>query len=107
MLFSMTAAAVLAGGVETQRVVIAGAGLQGASLAYHLTQRGVKPLVIEADRVAGAASGKGGGFLARDWVSRRRAPLTPASRRAHGSTRSVPCVRSGLGPDGAAAQARL
>lgn len=48
-------------------VVIAGAGLHGSALAYYLTKRGVKPLVIEAHSVAAAASGKGGGFLARDW----------------------------------------
>ncbi|KAJ1626151.1 hypothetical protein T492DRAFT_878974 [Pavlovales sp. CCMP2436] len=50
------------------QVVIAGAGLQGAAVAYYLTQRGVRPILIEADKVAGAASGKGGGFLARDWT---------------------------------------
>ena len=49
------------------RVVILGAGLHGAALAYYLTQRGVKPLVVERKEVAAAASGKGGGFLARDW----------------------------------------
>ncbi|CAE8591933.1 unnamed protein product, partial [Polarella glacialis] len=49
------------------RVVILGAGLQGAALAYFLTLRGVKPVVVEREKVAAAASGKGGGFLARDW----------------------------------------
>lgn len=48
-------------------MVILGAGLQGAALAYYLTLRGIKPLVIERKEVAAAASGKGGGFLARDW----------------------------------------
>ena len=51
-----------------KRIVIAGAGLHGAALAYFLTLRGAKPIVIERHEVAGAASGKGGGFLARDWV---------------------------------------
>lgn len=47
--------------------MILGAGLQGAALAYYLTRRGVKPLIVEREKVAAAASGKGGGFLARDW----------------------------------------
>eukprot|EP00930_Biecheleria_cincta_P050495 TRINITY_DN35667_c0_g1_i1.p1 TRINITY_DN35667_c0_g1~~TRINITY_DN35667_c0_g1_i1.p1 ORF type:complete len:446 (-),score=69.56 TRINITY_DN35667_c0_g1_i1:226-1563(-) len=51
----------------TGRVVILGAGLQGAALAYYLTLRGVKPVIVEREKVAAAASGKGGGFLARDW----------------------------------------
>ena len=50
-------------------VVIAGAGLQGASLAYYLSLRGVKAIVVDRHSVAAAASGKGGGFLARDWGS--------------------------------------
>ena len=50
-------------------IVIAGAGLHGASLAYYLSLRGETPLIIEASAVASAASGKGGGFLARDWGS--------------------------------------
>ncbi|EOD14498.1 hypothetical protein EMIHUDRAFT_461482 [Emiliania huxleyi CCMP1516] len=50
-------------------IVIAGAGLHGAALAYYLTQRGEKPLLVDRHSVAAAASGKGGGFLARDWGS--------------------------------------
>lgn len=42
------------------RVVILGAGLHGAALAYYLTRRGVKPLIVEREKVAAAASGKGG-----------------------------------------------
>jgi glycine/D-amino acid oxidase-like deaminating enzyme len=50
-------------------IVIAGAGLHGSALAYYLTQRGERPLIVERHSVAAAASGKGGGFLARDWGS--------------------------------------
>eukprot|EP00966_Prymnesium_polylepis_P024109 555284-Prymnesium_polylepis.1 len=50
-------------------IVIAGAGLHGAALAYYLSLRGAKPLIVERHSVAAAASGKGGGFLARDWGS--------------------------------------
>jgi len=53
----------------SDRIVIAGAGLHGAALAYYLTKRGEKPLIVERHSVGAAASGKGGGFLARDWGS--------------------------------------
>ena len=48
-------------------VVICGGGVIGAACAYELSQRGATVTVIERWRVAGAASGKSGGFLARDW----------------------------------------
>lgn len=48
-------------------VVICGAGVIGAAAAYELSRRGVAVTVIERWRVAGSASGKSGGFLARDW----------------------------------------
>lgn len=48
-------------------VVICGGGIVAASIAYFLTQRGVKPLVVERSSVGCAASGKAGGFLARSW----------------------------------------
>jgi glycine/D-amino acid oxidase-like deaminating enzyme len=37
------------------------------STAYYLAQLGVSSLVIEQTRIAAAASGKAGGFLAREW----------------------------------------
>ncbi len=49
------------------KVVICGAGVVGASLAYFLAQRGVDVTIIERCGVAAAASGKSGGFLALDW----------------------------------------
>ena len=48
-------------------VAICGGGVIGAALAYELSRRSVSVTVIECWRVAGAASGKSGGFLARDW----------------------------------------
>lgn len=51
------------------RTVIIGAGIHGSSLAYYLTTFGETPLVIERAYVAAAASGKSGGFLAREWGS--------------------------------------
>ncbi len=49
------------------RVVICGAGVIGAAVAYYLSLRGVAATVIERCGVACAASGKAGGFLALDW----------------------------------------
>ena len=65
------------------RVVIAGAGLHGSALAYYLTKRGVKPIVVEQHSVAAAASGKGGGFLARDWGSGPTTQLHKVSYALH------------------------
>ncbi|XP_039266453.2 uncharacterized protein LOC120341920 [Styela clava] len=48
-------------------VIICGAGIMGISTAYFLAKRGVFSIVIEKDMIANAASGKAGGFLARDW----------------------------------------
>ena len=48
-------------------VVICGAGVMGASIAYYLAQRGVGATLVEREGVACAASGKSGGFLARNW----------------------------------------
>ena len=49
------------------RVVICGAGAIGASVAYYLTRRGVRPLIVDRARPAAAASGRAAGFLALDW----------------------------------------
>ena len=49
------------------RIVICGGGVIGAAIAYVLSLRGARPLVIERHEIAGAASGKSGGFLALDW----------------------------------------
>ena len=61
-------------------VLICGAGVIGASIAYFLSCRGVKATVIEGTELACAASGKAGGFLARDWCD--GTPLAPLARRS-------------------------
>lgn len=50
-----------------RHVVVCGAGVVGASVAYFLARRGVAVTVVERSGVACAASGKSGGFLALDW----------------------------------------
>ena len=54
----------------SNKVVILGGGLQGCASAYYLKQRGFEDVtIVERTSVAAAASGKGGGFLARGWGS--------------------------------------
>jgi glycine/D-amino acid oxidase-like deaminating enzyme len=62
------------------RVVICGGGVIGAAAAYELSRRGMAVSVIERWRVAGAASGKSGGFLARDWCG--GTPVAPLAQRS-------------------------
>jgi glycine/D-amino acid oxidase-like deaminating enzyme len=61
-------------------VLICGGGVVGASIAYFLSCRGVRATVIEGTGLACAASGKSGGFLARDWCD--GTPLAPLARRS-------------------------
>jgi glycine/D-amino acid oxidase-like deaminating enzyme len=60
------------------RVIVCGAGVMGASVAYFLARRGVAVTVVERTGVACAASGKSGGFLALDWCD--GTPLGPLAR---------------------------
>jgi glycine/D-amino acid oxidase-like deaminating enzyme len=61
-------------------IVICGGGVIGASIAYFLTRRGAAVTVVERTRVAAAASGKSGGFLALDWCD--GTPLQELARRS-------------------------
>jgi glycine/D-amino acid oxidase-like deaminating enzyme len=60
------------------RVVVCGAGVVGASVAYFLARRGVAVTLVERTGVACAASGKSGGFLALDWCD--GSPVGPLAR---------------------------
>ena len=62
------------------RVLICGGGVIGASIAYFLTCRDVEVCLIERTGLACAASGKAGGFLARDWCD--GTPLQALARRS-------------------------
>jgi glycine/D-amino acid oxidase-like deaminating enzyme len=62
------------------RVLICGGGAIGASIAYFLARRGARAVVIERTGLACAASGKSGGFLARDWCD--GSPLEGLARRS-------------------------
>jgi len=62
-----------------KNIVVVGGGVQGTSVAYHLAQKHkasssssssstpLKITILESKAPASAASGKGGGFMARSW----------------------------------------
>mmetsp|Transcript_44290 Transcript_44290/g.106700 ORF Transcript_44290/g.106700 Transcript_44290/m.106700 type:complete len:486 (-) Transcript_44290:465-1922(-) len=58
---------------KINNIVVVGGGIQGTSVAYQLAQAAdagdndTKITILEAKAVASAASGKGGGFMARSW----------------------------------------
>ena len=62
------------------RVLICGGGVIGATIAYYLSRRWARAVVIERTDVACAASGKSGGFLALDWCD--GTPLEALARRS-------------------------
>src|SRR5438105_15737076 len=68
------------GAGAVMQIVICGGGVIGASIAYFLSRRGVKPIVVERAGLACAASGKAGGFLARHWCD--GTPLEALARRS-------------------------
>ncbi len=49
--------------MSTADVIVVGAGVQGASLAFHLAERGVSVLVCERESVAAGATGRSSGFV--------------------------------------------
>jgi sarcosine oxidase subunit beta len=48
---------------ETADVIVVGAGVQGASLAFHLARRGARVLILERESVAAGATGRSSGFV--------------------------------------------
>jgi glycine/D-amino acid oxidase-like deaminating enzyme len=68
MALSMSAAA-----ATRKNIVVIGGGIQGVSVAYHLAKATAPAgadttiTILEAIQPASAASGKGGGFMARGW----------------------------------------
>ncbi len=49
--------------VRTADVVVVGAGVQGASLAFHLAGRGARVLVLERASIGAGATGRSSGFV--------------------------------------------
>jgi len=62
------------------RILILGGGIIGVSVAYHLALRGRRATVVDHAGIASCASGKAGGFLARDWND--GTPLSALTRKS-------------------------
>jgi len=60
---------------ETADVIIIGGGVHGASLAFHLARRGVKPLLLERKFVAAGATGRSSGLVRMHYDLRLEAEL--------------------------------
>ncbi len=60
-------------------VIVIGAGVQGASLAYHLARRGVKVVVVERSTVAAGATGRSSGLVRMHYDLAAEARLAWAS----------------------------
>ena len=67
--------------VAYSKIVIAGGGIIGNSISYYLARRhSVSCTIIDPVGIAPAASGKAGGFLARDWSD--HSPVGELQRRS-------------------------
>ena len=66
---------------RTADVIIIGGGVHGASLAFHLAQRGLKPLVLEKTFVAAGATGRSSGLVRMHYDFRLEAELVWQSFR--------------------------
>ncbi len=60
---------------RTADAVIIGAGVMGASIAFHLAQRGVRPLVLEQHRAASGSTGKSAAFIRMHYTNEAEARL--------------------------------
>ena len=64
---------------ETADVIVVGAGVQGASVAFHLAERGVRVVVLERQSVASGATGRSSGFVRMHYDLESEARLAWAS----------------------------
>lgn len=69
---------------NSRRVCIIGGGIIGASVAYHLSEAGCLNItIVERTNIACGASGRAGGFLAKDWRSGAEGQFSEGSFLAH------------------------
>ena len=96
---------------ETADAIIIGAGVHGASLAFHLAERGMRPLVLEQAVVAAGATGRSSGLVRMHYDVEAEARLAWRSHAyfsdwAASGRRRVRLHHGRLPPDGAARRGR-
>jgi len=64
---------------RTADIIVVGAGVQGASLAFHLAERGADVLVVERSTAASGATGRSSGFVRMHYDLESEARLAWAS----------------------------
>lgn len=74
---------------QTYDVIIIGAGVHGASLAFHLAQRGLKAVVLEKKFVAAGATGRSSGLVRMHYDVREDSELAWVSFRYFQNWREV------------------
>mmetsp|Transcript_5760 Transcript_5760/g.18194 ORF Transcript_5760/g.18194 Transcript_5760/m.18194 type:complete len:400 (-) Transcript_5760:26-1225(-) len=93
----------LSTGAKKPRVVIAGGGVVGCTTAYYLAkEHGVGATIVDRKSIAAAASGRAGGFLAKDWNDG-----TPTEEMTHRSFDLHAILGEELKPYGATDYRRL
>ena len=66
------------------RVCIVGGGIIGASIGFHLSEAGCSNItIVERSNIACGASGRAGGFLAKNWRTGAEGKFSEASFIAH------------------------
>jgi sarcosine oxidase subunit beta len=60
---------------NTADVIIIGGGIHGVSLAFHLAERGVTPLVLEKNFIAAGATGRSSGMVRMHYDVRQDSEL--------------------------------
>ncbi len=69
----------MGGMTETADAIVVGAGVQGASLAFHLARRGQRVVIVERSTIAGGATGRSSGFVRMHYDLESEARLAHAS----------------------------
>jgi glycine/D-amino acid oxidase-like deaminating enzyme len=66
------------------RICIIGGGIIGASIGFHLSEAGCSNItIVERTNIACGASGRAGGFLAKNWRSGAEGKFSESSFIAH------------------------
>ena len=62
--------------MDANRIVVVGAGIIGASIAYHLVKRGAKVVIVEAVRPGAGATEKSFGWINATFSKRPAARIS-------------------------------